>query len=1214
MPFIPSKDFVRQSWIMFVLGLLMTSILFVAIRDLENNRINDDFQRSADDRISALESGLRAAEADLAVVNRLFAVAGPISREQFSQFTDPLLKDHPHIQNFTFHRIVSASQRPAFEAAMRRLYPNFSVRQVVDGKLVPVPAKERYRIIDYVEPMKGNQASFGLDASTRVAQKAAALRACRTGLPSATKPYTLVHKNLTMRGFVMLAPVYRPGAKLDDPVERCNQLLGYTTAVFDGARLVKRALDERGLLNTEGYAVAVYAGSSRNADDLVYRSERVGLSQSSMPFLSRLFDRLPRDRNGSFEVAGLPWQVVVSAAPLPFFKAHLASLFTLMGGIIMSALMADYIRSLTIRSERLRQLHQERSEKLAQKLLMQTRNTQLEGERAHLLTLFDQAPGFVTVLNGPEHIFEIANRAYYALVNYRDIIGKPVREALPELASQGFYELLDHVYVTGEVYVGRNHAITIASEDGSSPTTRFVDFIYQPMTDADGRVTSIFVQGNDISLQTSAQREAEYLAQHDQLTGLPNALQVVARLKKMIIQAESKDESLIMMLIDIDRFKSANERFGPSAANAILKLVSDRLYSTFHGKGLLGRLEGDKFLLVLSSTGEDGVYLAAVQSIRAAMGGKIDIEGYALSLTCSIGIARYPADGDNPEKLIHNAEMALTGAREHGYNNIQFYNAERYAHIHQRLKMEIALRTALERSEFVLHYQPQLDLCTGRVVAVEALIRWENPELGLLQPGAFIQLAEQTGLIVPIGDWALQTACAQLKAWHEIGFGDLRVAVNLSARQFAQENLVGRIRDVLAQNDLDPSHLDIELTESLVMTDVEQAIGILQELSELGVQLSIDDFGTGYSSLSYLKRFPINLIKIDRAFINEITEKNNDAAIADAIISMAHSLGMRVLAEGVETEGQCEFLSRNLCDEIQGFLFSRPVPAHELEALLTASCCLPDHLLRQQKPERKLLLVDDEPSILSALRRQLRQDGYQILTASDGAAGLEVLAQNEIDVIVSDQRMPGMTGVEFLREVKDLYPDTVRIVLSGFTELKSVTDAVNEGAIYKFLTKPWDDTQLREQIAEAFQHKEMADENHRLNMQVRTTNQELASANRKLEDALRFKQQQILRREISLDIVREALQHVPMPIIGLDEEQEVVFANGAAHELFKDTGAMLGNPIDQLVPELRHPIPEDKTEMQYQSRINNITFSIVARRMGQGTQSRGSLIIFTRYG
>lgn len=947
MQFFSLKNVVWQGWVTLFLGLLMTTIVFIAIRNLENDRINDDFQRRAENRIGALASGLRAAEADLAVVNRLFTVAGPISREQFSLFTGPLLKDHPHIQNFTFHRIVSASQRPAFEAATRRLYPSFTFRQVVDGKLVPVPAKAQYRIIDYIEPMKGNEASFGLDTSTRVAQNAAALRACETGLPSATKPYTLVHKNLTMHGFIMLAPVYRQGAILNDPAMRCDQLVGYTSAVFDAARLVQRALAERRLSSTEGYSVSVYAGSERNADGLVYRTDASKLSRSPIPVLTHMFDRLPEDRSGSFDVAGLPWQVVVSATPLPFLKIHLASLFVLLGGIVGSMLLASYVRSLTIRAERVRQLHQERGEKLAQQLLMQAENRQLEDERAHLRTLFDQAPGFIAVLNGPQHVFEIANRAFYALVNGRDIIGKSVKEALPELESQGFYELLDHVYLTGEVYVGRNHAISLVPADGGSATMRYLDFIYQPMTDASGRSTSIFVQGNDISLQTSAQREVEYLAQHDQLTGLPNAVQVVERLKQMIAQAESKRESLITMLIEIDRFKHVNERFGPSAANAILKLVSDRLHSVFHGEGLLGRLDGEKFLLVLSSTGEDAIFLATVQSIRAAVGGKIEFEGHALSLTCSVGIAKYPVDGDNADVLIQYADMALVGARERGHNNIQFYNVEQYERIHQRFKLEIALRTALERSEFVLHYQPQLDLRTGRVIAVEALIRWQNPERGLLQPGAFIQLAEETGLIVPIGDWVLQTACAQLKSWHESGFGDLRVAVNLSARQFAQGNLAARIREVLEQNELDPCHLDIELTESLIMTDVEQAVGILQELSELGVQLSIDDFGTGYSSLSYLKRFPINLLKIDRSFINEITVESNDAAIANAIISMAHSLGMRVLAEGVETEAQCEFLSRNLCDEIQGFLFSRPLPPHELETLLTQSRCLSEHLLRQ---------------------------------------------------------------------------------------------------------------------------------------------------------------------------------------------------------------------------------------------------------------------------
>jgi FixJ family two-component response regulator len=329
---------------------------------------------------------------------------------------------------------------------------------------------------------------------------------------------------------------------------------------------------------------------------------------------------------------------------------------------------------------------------------------------------------------------------------------------------------------------------------------------------------------------------------------------------------------------------------------------------------------------------------------------------------------------------------------------------------------------------------------------------------------------------------------------------------------------------------------------------------------------------------------------------------------------MAHSLGIRVIGEGVETEAQCEFLSRNMCDEIQGFLFSKPLPAKEVEVLLREGRRLPEHLLRLHKPPRTLLLVDDEPNILAALKRLVRRDGYQVFSASGGKEGLELLAQHKIDVIVSDQRMPGMTGVEFLRTVKTQYPDTVRIVLSGFTELQSVTDAVNEGAIYKFLTKPWEDQQLRDHIAEAFQHKEMADENHRLNLEVRNANHELAKANRQLEDLLKQKQQQIKCGEVSLDIVREALLHVPQPVIGLDDDELVAFVNIAAQNLFSEAGPVLSAEAAHFMPQVLEAIHGVDEGEKCAVDLNGMRFNVVSHSMGHGTESRGKLITLTPCG
>jgi EAL domain-containing protein (putative c-di-GMP-specific phosphodiesterase class I) len=305
-----------------------------------------------------------------------------------------------------------------------------------------------------------------------------------------------------------------------------------------------------------------------------------------------------------------------------------------------------------------------------------------------------------------------------------------------------------------------------------------------------------------------------------------------------------------------------------------------------------------------------------------------------------MGVAAYPADGVDADVLIERADMAMFQAKEHGRNNYQFYTADMNARVLERLRIDNALRTALEREEFLLHYQPQLDLASGRVVGMEALLRWRHPDMGLVYPDRFITVAEETGLIVPIGAWVLRTACAQIRALHDAGFAHMRVAVNLSARQFGHSELVGTIEQALAEAGVAPRFLEIELTESLIMKDVDQAICVLKDLKGLGVTLSIDDFGTGYSSLAYLKRFPIDVLKIDRSFVADITSDPDDAAIVSSIISLAHNLRLKVIAEGVETREQLDYLRRDGCDQVQGYYFSKPVGYVEMVALMMSGRAL----------------------------------------------------------------------------------------------------------------------------------------------------------------------------------------------------------------------------------------------------------------------------------
>lgn len=486
------------------------------------------------------------------------------------------------------------------------------------------------------------------------------------------------------------------------------------------------------------------------------------------------------------------------------------------------------------------------------------------------------------------------------------------------------------------------------------------------------------------------------------------------------------------------------------------------------------------------------------------------------------------------------------------------------------VRIDAELRQAVACQAFEIYYQPVIGCADGRLLGLEALLRWHHPERGLREAEEFLPGLEDNGLIVEVGRWVLAGACRQMQDWLAAGLaGAARLAVNISVYQFAADELVGSVRQALADSGLPAGRLELEITEPLLMQDVERVLAVLQELSALGVHLTIDDFGTGYSSLTYLRRFPVGTIKIDRSLVQDVTVGSDEASVTRAVIGMAHNLQLRVIAEGVETERQLAQLLANQCDAVQGYYFCRPLPAAEMAGLLADPGRLPALPSRPQPRQRTLLLVDDEENILAALRRLLRRDGYRILTANSGQAGLDLLASEAVDVILSDQRMPAMTGVEFLRQVKARYPDTVRLVLSGYTELQSITDAINEGAIYKFLTKPWDDELLRANLEEAFRYKELADENRRLNLELQVVNRQLARANERLLDVLAEKERRILRDETTLDVAQEVLHCIPFPVLGIDDEAMIVFANVEAERVLGNGLPLFGANVDErLVPPL----------------------------------------------
>jgi EAL domain-containing protein (putative c-di-GMP-specific phosphodiesterase class I)/DNA-binding response OmpR family regulator len=493
----------------------------------------------------------------------------------------------------------------------------------------------------------------------------------------------------------------------------------------------------------------------------------------------------------------------------------------------------------------------------------------------------------------------------------------------------------------------------------------------------------------------------------------------------------------------------------------------------------------------------------------------------------------------------------------------------------------------------LLLYQPLVDLRNGAVASLEAVVRQPH--------GA-------------AGEQLLRRTCLDRRLWDGgvLAGAEVQVAINVGAQQLHDPAFGPAVAALLAQHGLDPRALTLELTEATLLKDAAASDAALDFFKRIGTCLVLDQFGTGPASLANLRRFPFDFIKIDARFVREAVVNHSAGALTKAIIAMAHNMGIRVVAEGVDTEAQCAFLREHLCDLIQGDFYAPPLPPAEVGELLRADRRLAPHLLRTQTRHRSLLLVDDEANILSALKRLLRPDGYEIRTAASGEEGLELLAQHSFDVIVSDQRMPGMDGADFLRQARNLRPDTIRIMLSGYTELQSVTDAVNEGAIFKFLTKPWNDEQLRHHLAEAFRLKEIADDNERLNMEVRTANHELASANRRMEQLLHHMQRQIHRDEISLNIAREILQHLPLPVIGMDEDGMIAFINAAAGRVLRRSGALLGNDAGSALPELFPAAGITLPPLGHQASIDGLRYAVTVYPMGERSAARGSLITLSR--
>jgi len=556
-------------------------------------------------------------------------------------------------------------------------------------------------------------------------------------------------------------------------------------------------------------------------------------------------------------------------------------------------------------------------------------------ERLCLLAKVFEFSGEAIVVTDAENRIVSINRAFSRLTGYpiEEVVGQNPRILSAGRTSPASYQAMWRDIVDKGVWEGE---IWDRRKDGTCYPKWLT---ISTLKDAGGRISHYIGSFTDITERKLAEERIHHLAHHDTLTDLPNRFSLHSRLSQAIVGARRENRTLAVMLLDLDHFKTINDTLGHPFGDRLLIEVARRLKSCVRESDIVARLGGDEFVVVMTEIGDTtiGAVSAMAGKLMLRLTRPCVVDGREIHVAPSIGIAVFPGDGEDADVLMKNADVAMYHAKSRGRRNFQFFAASMNEAAAERVELEGALRQAIDGGELLLHYQPQIDAVSGRVIGVEALVRWQHPGRGLVSPAKFIPLAEETGLIEPLGQWVLETACGQLWALARRGGHKPRMAVNLSARQLRQEDLVDRVRELLARYDIGEGELELEITESVAMENPDVTIGILRQLRSLGVDLAIDDFGTGYSSLAYLKLLPIQRLKLDRSFVSEIETDHNDAIICSATIALAHSLGLEVVAEGVETEAQLTYLRYLGCDIIQGYYFSKPLAEDALYQFLASA-------------------------------------------------------------------------------------------------------------------------------------------------------------------------------------------------------------------------------------------------------------------------------------
>ncbi|WP_341645014.1 EAL domain-containing protein [Thauera sp. SDU_THAU2] len=886
----------------FAVALVILGLAFRYVTAWESMRLEAQFERDTTHLASQLSKRLDAQLDMLLALKGLVGAKETLSRETFRNFVSPWLMRYPGTHNFTWNPMVRDAERAAFEgAAGSPEQPVFRILdRDADGHTFIAPPADEYFPIIYVEPFEQNQGTLGLNALSLPPTARAVHEARQTGLPVVSEAFSLMRETEKQNGVVIYLASeqakYAPAGQAGSPAGMISAAFRMDDALV-GVRSNAREIGIELCLvdhGTGGPPTRLSGPPACDSDEWIAGDLARAIA---LPF------------------AGRPWELRLRIGDA-YLKAQRSWVAwgTVATGLFSLGLLGIFLLLTTGNTRRIASL-------------VESRTRELEATTA---SLYDKQAALAEAMR-------IARMGSWETRSGRE--GLRCSHELHSLlgSSRGTLDSLDDILAALhpedrplletrlEQVMNAPGAATLECRTATAPPS-----ILQFRIESEwrgGMLARLRGTVQDVTAAREADAHIHFLAHYDTLTGLPNRSAWIAHAQEALASAERHDDRMAVLFLDLDNFKTINDSLGHTIGDSLLATLSSRLSSCMRGEDRLARLGGDEFVVLLPRLDHAENAAAVARKILEVLGETIAIDEYELRPSMSIGIAIYPEDGDSIDVLLRHADTAMYGAKAAGRNNYQFFVPEMNRQAIERLQLENALRRAIGNGELALHYQPQIDTASGCVVGCEALLRWRHPERGMVPPAVFIPVAEDSGMIVPIGEWVLREACRQQAEWNRQGLGALTVAINISALQFQRSNFVAIVAAILAETGANPLAIELEITESALMDPGSALSERLEKLVDMGLTLALDDFGTGYSSLAYLKRLPLKQLKIDRSFIADLPGDAEDAAVATAALSLARALGMDVVAEGVETAEQRAFLTERECTRMQGYLFSRPLDA-----------------------------------------------------------------------------------------------------------------------------------------------------------------------------------------------------------------------------------------------------------------------------------------------